>query len=74
MSLKEKLIQDYDENVQQTMDRVKEAVENLKENEELYNQYVHKEQNKTIKSLYDDFLSNMQSWKPSYNKKILLYK
>lgn len=66
-SLKEKLIQDYDENVQQTMDRVKEAVENLKENEELYNQYVHKEQNKTIKSLYDDFLSNMQSWKASYN-------
>ena len=66
-SLKEKLIQDYDENVQQTMDRVKEAVENLKENEELYNQYVHKEQNETIKSLYDDFLSNMQSWKASYN-------
>ena len=66
-SLKEQLVKDYDENIQQTMDRVKEAVENLKSNKVLYNDYEHKTQKKTIKSLYDDFLSNMQSWKASYN-------
>ena len=46
-SLKEQLVKDYDENIQQTMDRVKEAVENLKSNKVLYNDYEHKTQKKT---------------------------
>ena len=64
---KEILIKDYDENVQQTMDRVMEAVTNIQKNQDLYNNYKHKTQKKNMKDFYSDFLSNMQSWKASYN-------
>ncbi|MDD3413770.1 MAG: methyl-accepting chemotaxis protein [Lachnospiraceae bacterium] len=63
----QKLLDDYKENVGQVEERITQAVENVRNNEELYSEYIHKASGKTIENLYQDFVADMDSWKNSYD-------
>lgn len=61
------LIKDFDENAQQTYERVAAAIDNVKEDTALYSTYKHSVENVTLKELYESFLSDFEQWKSSYD-------
>ena len=61
------LIADFDENVQQTYDRITTAIDNVKADTALYSTYKHSTANVTLKELYDSFTTNFEQWKGSYD-------
>ena len=61
------LISGYQENVQQTKDRIKQAVENIMQNDTLYAQMKDETLGMTIEELYADFQDKMQAWESSYD-------
>ena len=64
---KEQLISDYNENVTQVMDRITQALDNLKGNKKLYNEFTHATTNKTLAQLEESFLAEFKTWQESYN-------
>ncbi|MDK2807550.1 MAG: methyl-accepting chemotaxis protein [Clostridiales bacterium] len=66
-SRKESLEKDYTDNITQTEDRVRQAVENVKENKSLYHDFKNPADQETLESLYEAFTNNMQTWKDSYD-------
>ena len=61
------LIKDYDENAQQTYDRISAAIDNVKDDTALYSTYRHSVENVTLKELYESFSTNFEQWKSSYD-------
>lgn len=64
---KEKLLADYQENVAQTKERVKAAIENIKENKELFLEAKESTTGKSLKELYEEFEKNMIVWEGAYD-------
>ncbi len=63
---KEQLIADYYENIDQTLDRITEALDNLKENQKLYNEFTHSTANVTLAELRESFSADFQTWQQAY--------
>ncbi len=61
------LLNDFDENVQQTYDRVTAAIDNVKADTALYSTYKHSTEGVTLKELYESFSANFELWKKSYD-------
>lgn len=61
------LLADFDENVQQTFDRVTAAIDNVKGDTALYSTYKHSKENVSLKDLYESFSANFEQWKSSYD-------
>ena len=61
------LIADFDENVQQTYERIAFAIDNVKKDTALYSQYKHSTANVTLEALYESFSTSFEQWKSSYN-------
>ncbi len=64
---KEALINDYNENVAQTTERISQAMENVKGNKELYENFKHSGSGETLASLSEKFNTNMQTWQSSFD-------
>jgi methyl-accepting chemotaxis protein len=64
---KDELINDVNENLGQTVERVDGAITNIKGNKELYSKFKHSTTQKTIEQLYESFNTNLETWKSSYD-------
>lgn len=64
---REELMSEYKENITQTKERIQQAVDNLKGNNELYSEYKDLTNQMTIKELYDNFSSSIEQWENSYD-------
>lgn len=64
---KQELIADYNENISQVEERVSTAIENAKENKELYSEFKHSASGSTLEALYRDFSLHMEEWKQSFD-------
>lgn len=64
---KKNLLADYQENVTQTKERVKSAIENIQENEELYLETKESTTGNNLKELYAEFEKSMAVWEEAYN-------
>lgn len=64
---KKALIADYRENAQQVKDRVNTAIDNIKLNTELYQNFKHNSANVSLKELFDGFSIDYERWLSTYN-------
>lgn len=64
---KKEVTDDYNENIGQVTDRVKQAVENVKSNANLYSTFTDPNTGKTLDALYKDFSTNLDTWKSTYD-------
>jgi methyl-accepting chemotaxis protein len=64
---KEELMTEYNENITQTLDRIKQAIDNISGNEELYSQFAHSESKHTLKQLSDSFNGDFKAWQESFD-------
>ena len=64
---KEELIATFKENVGQTKERVKQAIDNIVENKVIYNQVTDDTSGKNMEQLYADFQEDMKKWEDAYN-------
>lgn len=64
---KEVLLNDYNENVNQTLERVTKAIENLKSNNELYEEFKDPATNKSLAEIEESFLEYFKTWQNVYN-------
>lgn len=64
---KEELIATFKENVDQTKERVKQAIDNIAENKVIYNQVTEESSGKNMEKLYNDFQEDMKKWEDAYN-------
>ncbi len=67
---RETLLADFDENAQQTLDRITEAMGNLSDNEALYSGFKHPNAGVSLSELYSDFSKNFNLWKYAYVNKM----
>ncbi len=63
----QELVDTYEENAKQAYDRIKDAVDIVRDNEILFSQYKHESSGETIASLESDFYKNYQLWYDSYD-------
>ncbi len=63
---KKKLIDTYNENVNQVKDRITQAMDNLKANKQLYEEF-KSESKVTLSQLYKEFQAEFASWQGAYN-------
>lgn len=59
----------YNENIQQTRDRVGEAKSILEANRQTYSQYKHKESQLTVYELFEKFEKDLKEWESYYDVK-----
>ena len=64
---KEELIATFKENVDQTKERVKQAIDNIVDNKVIYNQLIDETSGKNMEQLYTDFQEDMKRWEDAYN-------
>lgn len=64
---KKSLLTEYDDNIQQVLDRVASAFDHVKTNEALYRDYQHSTQQVTMEQLYTAFQSDFQTWRNAYD-------
>ena len=64
---KDKLIADYNENVGQIEERMGGALDNIKNNNELYSSFTEDTNNITFEQLYQDFDKEFTTWKTEYD-------
>lgn len=64
---KDQLISEYQENLTQVKDRVKNAIENITGNEKLYHQYKDEETGLNLAELYSSFQQDLNKYETSYN-------
>lgn len=64
---REELIAAYKENVTQTQERVTDALNMLKTNAELYNNYKHSDSGQTLSQLNEAFIKDFKTWQDAYN-------
>lgn len=57
----------YTENIQQTKDRIANAIEILKQDSSVYTALMHPDANKNIENLYSEFQTNISKYEASYN-------
>ena len=61
------LLADFNDNAQQTFDRITQAIENISDNEVLFSEYEHPSTAITLEQLYSDFNNNFTAWSDAYN-------
>ena len=66
---KEELILEYEENLEQTKERVGQAVDNIKENKTIYNDITDAATGMNIEQLYQEFGKYVLIWENSYDVK-----
>lgn len=64
---KRALVGDFDENKQQTIDRVTEAIDNIKGNDYLYKEFKHPTSGKTLEGLYKEFTDSIGQWESTFD-------
>lgn len=64
---KDNLLADYHDNAQQTLDRITEAINNVKSNHELFATFQHSSENITLEELEKGFFKDYQQWLDSYD-------
>lgn len=64
---KNNLLIEYDDNIQQVLDRVASAFDHVKTNETLYKNYQHSTQKVTMEQLYTAFQTDFQTWRNAYD-------
>lgn len=64
---RKELIAAYNENVQQTQERINSALNNVKGNKELYSGFVHPTAQLTLAQLGEAFQTEFKSWQGAYN-------
>lgn len=64
---KEFLISDFNENIAQTNDRINSALDNVKDNKNLYTQFLHEATAMTLEQLGQDFIVKFKIWEDSYD-------
>lgn len=64
---KEQLIGDYIENLEQVIDRITGAMDNLKGNKQLYSQFTENTENMTLEQLYISFQEDFDLWQKAYD-------
>jgi methyl-accepting chemotaxis protein len=63
---KDGLVNDYNENCGQVLERLNESQASLQENEELYTSYLG-EGSMTMSEIFEDFFSEFNDWQATYN-------
>lgn len=61
------LLADYEDNAQQTYDRVTQAMDNVRSNSAMFDGYVHEGSGMTLNELDVKFRSDYEGWKSSYD-------
>ncbi|QHQ60224.1 hypothetical protein Ana3638_05070 [Anaerocolumna sedimenticola] len=64
---KETLIADYNDNINQTLERIITALDNLKGNKKLFNQFTHSGTDQTLAKLEKQFNADFNTWKEAYH-------
>lgn len=64
---KDQLIADYTENETQTLERVNQALENVKANKELYSEFIHSTANINLEQLGEAFQVDFKTWQDAYD-------
>ncbi|MGB8452697.1 MAG: methyl-accepting chemotaxis protein [Anaerocolumna sp.] len=61
------LVADYNENLNQTLERITTALDNLKENKELFNKFAHPGTKLTLAQLEEKFTADFGAWRDAYH-------
>ncbi len=69
--LKASLQKDYEDNAEQTYDRVTQAFKNLHSNDDLFYNFKHQATGSTMNEIEEDFLIDYKTWYDSFNSKTL---
>jgi methyl-accepting chemotaxis protein len=64
---KKELLDSYSENITQVEERMSQAIDNIKTNDELYTEFKHVVSGKTLEMMYSKFVVHMEEWKTSYD-------
>lgn len=64
---RQELVKDYKENQAQMLERTRQAIDNIKGNQQLYKDFGHSTTAETMESLWDSFNTNIQAWQSSYD-------
>lgn len=58
---------DYDENLKQTQDRINEAKKIITESKDEFSKYIHKDSQKSLDVLFNDFNADFEAWKKLFD-------
>lgn len=64
---KKELLDGFDENVAQTKDRIAEAIDNVRDNKELYSEFTDDTKHMTLEQLEALFNKEMKGWESAYD-------
>ena len=64
---KEQLIEEFNENVTQTLERINGALDNIKGNKELYSEFKHPTSDVTLEQLEESFQMDFTAWQNASN-------
>ncbi len=64
---KKTLVDTYNENVSQVLDRINTAMANLKAYPEVYSEFIHSASGMTMNQLYENFLNEFNTWQQTYD-------
>lgn len=63
----EGLYEEYQENAKQTEDRILEAIDNIRDSDEIYKEFVYEASGETLEAIEASFRNQYKNWYNSYN-------